>query len=38
MLDKAAITQKVNQLLAKLRANTEEVIEEGDFKKVILKI
>ena len=37
ILDKATITEKVNQLLAELRANPDWVIDEKNFKQGYLK-
>ena len=37
MLDKAIITEKVNQLLAELRGNPDWAIDEKNFKQGYLK-
>ena len=37
MLDKSIITEKVNQLLAELRANPDWAIDEKNFKQGYLK-
>ena len=37
MLEKATITQKANQMLAELRANTDSAIDEKNFKQDYIK-